>query len=186
MSVAEYYQRTCRRNRMMGLVEIIIGLCLGVMVVVNRDARMALYLVLAAVVIAIGIYMLFFYKKYFEFNLRKSVEQEYGANPYFQEEIRLRFFSNSFTEETGEGEKTVDYGAVASLYQYKELVVLSMEKGSSVILPARLFPQADPQPFLDFIKDKMEEEKYGPETSCEQPDAAADDADDMNDMDDAD
>lgn len=80
----------------------------------------------------------------------------------------------------------MDYGAVASLYQYKELVVLSMEKGSSVILPARLFPQADPQPFLDFIKDKMEEEKYGPETSCEQPDAAADDADDMNDMDDAD
>lgn len=162
MSVAEYYQKTCRRNRIMGLVEVLIGLCLGVMVVVNRDPRMALYLVLAAVVIAIGIYMLFFYKKYFISNLRKSVEKEYASNPYFQEETRLHFTAEGFTEKTGEGEKTADYGVVAEVYRYKELVVLSMEKGSSVILPARLFPQADPEDFLRFVTERMEEDQYGP------------------------
>lgn len=154
----------------MGLVEIIIGLCLGVMVVVNRDSRMALYLVLAAFVTAVGIYMMFFYRKYFESNLRKSVEKEYSTNPYFRQEIELHFRPDSFTEETQEGEKTVGYDAVSAVYQYKEMVVLSMEKGSSVLLPVRLFPQEDPKDFVDFIKDRMDQARYGPEDPPPAPD----------------
>ncbi|WP_040195456.1 YcxB family protein [Candidatus Soleaferrea massiliensis] len=148
--------RAKKRNRIVGVLEILVGVVFLVISLLQENLQGEwLFTAISAIIIVIGVISLIYYPYIFPGQMRKAGKKHYMKSRYLQSEIRIQI-SDSFFREISLGNQTdIYWEEIQGIKDADTMYLIVLEEKRCIIIPKKAFDESSLQEFEEFLESMM-------------------------------